>query len=84
MEIGGQENPIAWKDGLFQFSKLDVKEILRQLERWYDIEVVYEREPTPVSFYGAIKRDVKLSNVLRVLEASKLKFRMEGRKLIII
>jgi ferric-dicitrate binding protein FerR (iron transport regulator) len=75
---------IAWKNGLFNFEGASLGEIMRQLERWYDIEVSYEKGIPDVEFEGKMTRDVPLSDLLSMLERSDIHFRVEGRKLIVL
>lgn len=74
---------IAWKNGYFNFNDADLHEIMRQLERWYDIEVVYAKPLQPVEFRGKLERSLSLSQVLEGLQLMQVKFRIEGRKVII-
>lgn len=76
---------IAWKSGYFNFGKSNnLREVMRQLQRWYDIEVVYEKHLPDIYFLGKISRNVKLSGVLKALEESEVHFRLEeGRRLIV-
>ncbi|HVK49133.1 MAG TPA: FecR domain-containing protein, partial [Pseudobacter sp.] len=74
---------IAWKNGYFNFNDADLHEIMRQLERWYDIEVVYAKPVQPVEFRGKLERSLSLSQVLEGLQLMQVKFRIEGRKVII-
>jgi transmembrane sensor len=78
------EKVIAWKNGVFDFEDASLEEVMRQLERWYDIEVVYEKNIPPLEFIGKMGRDLTLSNVLRGLELSKVHFRMEGSRRLVI
>ncbi len=79
------EKVVAWKNGVFDFEDASLEQVMRQLERWYDIEVVYEKNIPKLEFIGKMGRDLTLSNVLRGLELSKVHFRMEGeRKLVIL
>jgi transmembrane sensor len=75
---------IAWKNGLFNFEGASLGEIMRQLERWYDIEVSYEKGIPNVEFEGKMTRDVPLSDLLSMLERSDIHFKVEGRKLIVL
>jgi ferric-dicitrate binding protein FerR (iron transport regulator) len=76
---------MAWKNGVFDFQDATLEEVMRQLERWYDIEVVYEKDTPKIEFIGKMGRDLSLSNVLRGLEMSKVRFRLEdGRKLVVM
>ncbi len=75
---------VAWQKGLFSFSKADIKTIMRQLERWYDIEVIYKGKLTTDSFTGKIPRSANLSELLRILEISEVHFRIEGRTITVL
>lgn len=57
---------------------------MRQLERWYDIEVVYEKGVPDVAFSGKLTRDVPLNDLLAGLEKLGIHFRLEGHRLIIL
>lgn len=75
---------MAWKNGLFNFEGVSLGEIMRQVERWYDIEVTYEKGIPNVEFEGKMTRDVPLHDLLIMLERSDIHFRMEDRKLIVL
>lgn len=76
---------IAWKNGFFTFDRADVKTVMNQIARWYDIDVEYQDDKIPNErFGGDIQRNAKLSSVLNVLEKSGVKFRVEGRKVIVL
>lgn len=70
---------IAWKEGDFVFDNADLKTIMRQLERWYNVQAI-DLENFPNNTYnGKMKRSAKLSKVLRILElTSALKFKIEA------
>jgi ferric-dicitrate binding protein FerR (iron transport regulator) len=71
------EEAVAWKDGLFKFDNTDLQSIMKQIGRWYDLDVVYEGTASSRAFSGLIRRDVKLSQILKVLETGGIKFRIE-------
>lgn len=73
---------MAWKSGWFEFEKLTLPEILKEVSRWYDVDIEYRIKPGSETYGGRISRNVPLSTVLNTLEASGVRFRMEGRKLI--
>lgn len=75
---------VAWKDGLFRFDHTDIKTLMRQIARWYDVEVVYEGMVKEEQFYGKIERSYTLSEVLKVLELGNVHFRIEGKKIIVM
>lgn len=77
------EDAIAWKNGLFHFNGVDLKTLMRQLERWYDIEVQYEGAISKETFRGEIQRHLTLGQILETLKDLNIKFRLEGRTLIL-
>lgn len=74
---------MAWKNGFFHFEKENLHEVMRQLSRWYDIEVIYEVDRHDDEFMGDIPRGIKLSEALKILSFEGTQFRIEGRKLIV-
>ncbi|WP_345233546.1 FecR family protein [Olivibacter ginsenosidimutans] len=73
------EAAIAWKNGQFVFDNTDLKTIMRQLERWYNIDVVGLEQFPNNTYNGKLTREAKLSKVLQILElTSDLKFRIEA------
>ena len=77
------EEVIAWKEGFFHFESADLKSILRQFSRWYDVDVVYEGDVTEERFFVIMSRKSTLSSVLKALQANDIKFRIEGKRLIV-
>jgi ferric-dicitrate binding protein FerR (iron transport regulator) len=75
---------MAWKNGLFQFQHADLPAVLRQLCRWYDVDVEYRGAIPPREFIGEIQRDLSLLQVLRILEKNQVHISIEGRKLIVM
>lgn len=75
------ELAMAWKNGFTSFKSADIRSIMRQVERWYDIDVVYEGNVPERTFSGGISRDANLSELIRLLEVSKIHFKMDGKKL---
>jgi transmembrane sensor len=78
------DKAVAWKSGLFNFEDASLEEVMRQLERWYDIEVVYEKNIPDITFGGKMTNDVSLSGLLKSLHDMDVHFRVEGRKLIVL
>lgn len=77
------EQAIAWKNGLFHFDNTDVKTLMRQVSRWYDVEVAYDGKTTDYKFAGDLRRNTNLADLLQILEQGGIHFRIEGRKLIV-
>ncbi|MCK7556759.1 FecR domain-containing protein [Chitinophaga sedimenti] len=78
------EDVVAWKNGYFQFNEADMPTVMRQLEKWYDVEVVYEGEIPKRSFGGGMQRSLPLTEVLKILEENNVAFRIDGRKIIVM
>jgi ferric-dicitrate binding protein FerR (iron transport regulator) len=75
---------MAWKNGLFNFENVSLADAMLQLERWYDIDVVYENGIPDIWFSGKISRDTRLAGLLKILEKTGVQFRLDGRKLIVL
>ena len=75
------EEAVAWKDGMFRFRDAGIGEVMRQLARWYDVEVVYVNGVPRDRFQGEMYRNVNASKILKVLEASGVHFTVEGKKI---
>lgn len=70
------EEIVAWKEDQFYFRRADIRSIMRQLSRWYDIKVDYEGQDIGERFYAKIPRSVPLSEVLKALSMTgKVHFR---------
>jgi ferric-dicitrate binding protein FerR (iron transport regulator) len=78
------EEILAWKNGLFLFNNASIESIMKQIERWYDVEVVYEGPRPEGHFKGKIPRNVMAGEMLKIIEASGVHFRIENRKIIIM
>jgi ferric-dicitrate binding protein FerR (iron transport regulator) len=70
---------MAWKNGLFSFSGADLQTVMRQLSRWYDIQVTYEGQIPARKFSGEITHDLTLSQLMNGLQSLGIKFSIEGR-----
>jgi ferric-dicitrate binding protein FerR (iron transport regulator) len=77
------DEAVAWKNGFFEFDRVSIQDIMKQLSRWYGTEVTYEGKIPDDEFVGKISRDVKLSQVLHILELSHVRFRIENKKIIV-
>ncbi|WP_207513528.1 FecR family protein [Longitalea luteola] len=75
---------VAWKDGKFNFNHSDLKTVMRQIVRWYDLEVVYYPSVPEEKFFGEMHRNTTITGVLMVLEeTSSVHFTLEGRRIIV-
>ena len=74
---------IAWKDGLFYFKNTPFEEIMKQIARWYNVEVIYKKGIPKETFTGKMNRSLSLSSVLELLNVSNVRVHIEGKKLIV-
>jgi ferric-dicitrate binding protein FerR (iron transport regulator) len=76
---------MAWKNGLFRFDGVELKTVMRQLARWYDVEIIFDRN-APVSelFNGAMQRNLQLSQVIKGMSAMGIHVKKEGKQLIVM
>lgn len=78
------EEQVAWKNGYFHFSGEKIAIVMKQLERWYDLDIVYEGVPAH-HFTGTISRSADITKVLKTLEMTGgARFRTEGRKITVL
>lgn len=75
------EEVVAWKNGMFKFDEATIEQVMRQISRWYDVEVVYVNEHPKDLFRGEMYRNVNVSKILRVLQASGVHFTVEGKRI---
>lgn len=68
---------IAWKNGRFSYNNTDLKTIMRQIMRWYNVDVEYKDSISVRYFTADISRDRNLSAILKALELSSIHFRLE-------
>jgi transmembrane sensor len=73
----------AWKDGHFHFDGDNIQTVMRQLSRWYDVDVEYVGNIPNREFSGNINRDSKASVVLQILSISRVHFKIQGKKIIV-
>lgn len=74
---------LAWKNGYFSFDDLTLQQIMKLIERWYDVEVKYEGTIPTESYAGMVPRSMKLSGIIKSLKDMEIDARLEGKTLII-
>lgn len=77
------EEVMAWKNGLFIFKGDNINTIMNQIGRWYDVDVSFGGNIPHRSFEGKISRNAPLSDVLKILELSDVKFSLIGKRIIV-
>jgi transmembrane sensor len=77
------EEAVAWKNGLFRFENADLPTVMRQIARWYDVDIVYPAQIPAGTFTGEVYRNMTASKVLDGIGFTGVKFKIEGKKIII-
>lgn len=77
------DEAMAWKEGKFMFRDADLQTIMRQLSRWYDVDVEYQGEMVTRHYRGRVSRNVPVSQVFQILKTSGVNFTINGRKIIV-
>ncbi|SEW44966.1 FecR protein [Chitinophaga arvensicola] len=79
------DNVLAWKEGKFRFYNTDIATIMRQVARWYDVEVFYQGTIPEEEFYGTIPKSENAAQILDVLELThKVHFEIKGKRITVI
>jgi ferric-dicitrate binding protein FerR (iron transport regulator) len=78
------EKVMAWKNGVFNFENASLEHVMKEIERWYDIDVIYKNGIPDIKFWGKITRDVPLSGMLIALEKTKVHFKMENNRTLVV
>ncbi|MBS0028976.1 FecR family protein [Chitinophaga sp. 22321] len=77
------DKTIAWKMGMFEFDDDDITTVMRQLARWYDVNVKFSG-PVPDKHYsGSIRKQSTLSQALRILKTAGIQYTIEGKQIIV-
>lgn len=78
------EQDLAWKNGAFNLNNRTLPELMRQIARWYDVEIIFEGPVQTRTFEGEIGMNLSLAQCIRALERMQVHCRLEGRKLIVL
>lgn len=77
------DQAIAWKNGIFNFHQTSLQSAMRQIARWYDVEIEYGKDVPAITFAGKIQRNLSLKQILKGLEDEQVHFTIAGKKLIV-
>ena len=83
LEEGDLVSVLAWKDGMFDLKSADIGVVMRQIGRWYDVDVVFEGAVPAGHLTGRVPRNTNLAIVLEVLQKSGIHFRLQGKTVIV-
>lgn len=75
---------IAWKNGLLYFEGTDLRTIMAELSRWYDVDIVFDADAPTYDFTAKLPDNLPVSEVLKILEMTKLvHFDINGKTIIV-
>lgn len=78
------DEAIAWKDGYFDFTDSNIQSVMRQISRWYDVDVEFEGPITKETFTGKIPKTFNLGKTIEVMQMSKsVKLTVQGRRIMV-
>jgi transmembrane sensor len=75
---------VAWKDGYYFFDRTSTEDVMRQIARWYDVEIIYQGAVPRDEIVGRIPRTANVSEVLHIMELIGIHFKIDGRKIIVL
>lgn len=80
------ETALAWRSGYFIFNNEDLESIMRKLQRWYGIEVIYQSKKNPeLTFAGTISQQKSLTSILKIIEETgDVRFSVSGRSVTVL
>lgn len=86
LETARLEEVLAWKNGEFLFDNTTIRTIMRQIARWYDVDIVYEpgKDFSDIQFSGSISRKREVAELLDILASDgRLKFRVKDKQILV-
>ncbi|TCD02851.1 FecR family protein [Pedobacter psychroterrae] len=79
------DEAVAWKNGYFRFNEEKIRDVMKKIARWYNIDVQYSGDLTNEGFTGTISRYTNISDVLKMLQGTKaVHFEVEGRRVTVM
>lgn len=73
------DKEMAWKNGVFSFDHADLVTIMKQISRWYNVNIVYIGDFPDEEFFGEISRNSNLTEVFKILELNNIQCKVEGK-----
>jgi transmembrane sensor len=78
------QQAVAWKKGVFDLENVPFDQVMRQFARWYDVEIEYPQGVPDIQLWGRVQRNLPLMEMLNGLGELNVKFKLNGRKLIVL
>ena len=79
-------NEVSWKNGIFSFEEKSLKEIMKVLSRWYDVEIIFnDKSIENEEFVGVLGKDQNLENILNTIKSFGIikKYEMKDKKIVL-
>ncbi|OQP59247.1 hypothetical protein A3860_37985 [Niastella vici] len=74
------EAAVAWMKGFFDFHNANIKTVMKQVSRWYNVDIQYENAVPGQTFEGSLDRNIPLNELLDLMQKmGTTKFQIEGR-----
>src|SRR5690606_11552788 len=81
----GLNTETSWKDGYFNFENAELKTIMTEVARWYDVDVEYKTQITEQFSILMLPRSFSISKLLELLELTgHVKFIIDGRRITVM
>ena len=69
---------LAWRNNTFSFDNVDIKEVLKEASRWYDVDIVYDTDIPQRRISGNPSRELSFQNFIKIMSFSDLHFTIKG------
>ena len=64
---------ISWKEGVFSFVEMPLKDIMKVISRWYDVDIIFEnKELESIEFIGALDKHQSIEEVLSIIKSTSI------------
>jgi transmembrane sensor len=77
------DQAIAWKNGYFSFDRADIRTVMREMARWYNVQVIFKGALPKTKFKGKVYRNINASEALKILSYFGAHFQIEGKTIIV-
>lgn len=76
---------LAWKRNLFYFANESLDNVMKQISRWYDVDILYNGKVPDIKLWGQISRTKKLSEILEILrQTNGVRFQVKGKEVTVM
>jgi ferric-dicitrate binding protein FerR (iron transport regulator) len=78
------EQVLAWKNGMLSLENADLASVLRQISRWYNVDIHYQAGVPDKHFFGLVSRSVSLSTILEYLRENNVHIEQQGEDITVL